>query len=187
MRYQKNENVKKYLCEYEQILNNMESQMLSVNVVNNITIDFIESMIPHHQVTIYMCENLLKYTYYQPLQQIANNIIQMQTKGIEEMKKIKMTTKGYFNAEKNVKCYMQRYFEITNNMLCRMKNSPKCTNINLNFVGEMIPHHEGAICMCENLLRFCIDPRLKNVAEDIIREQSNGIKQLKEIQERLSR
>lgn len=45
----------------------------------------------------------------------------------------------------------------------------------------MIPHHEGAICMCENLLKYCIDPRLEKVAKDIIKEQSQGIKELKDM------
>ena len=70
-------------------------------------------------------------------------------------------------------------------MICRMKNSPRGININLNFVNEMIPHHEGAIAMCENLLQYCIDPRLKCVAETIITEQSQGVKELEEIKKQL--
>lgn len=180
-----NQNVNKYLMRFDEILCQMADKMLSQEITNSITINFIKCMIPHHQAAIYMCENLLQYTDYQPLIQIANNIIKTQTKGIEQMQYILATTRGYKNSNQNVKCYMDEYFKITKNMLARMKNSPRCQNINLNFVNEMIPHHEGAIEMCNNLLKYCIDPRLKEVAKNIIKEQSQGVNQLKDIQRNL--
>lgn len=176
---------KKYLSRFDEILCEMANKMLSPQITNNITINFIECMIPHHQAAIYMCENLLQFTYYQPLQEIAKNIIKMQTTGIEQMKEIARTTSGFSNSQRNVDCYMTKYFSITENMINRMKNSPRCIDINLNFVNEMIPHHEGAIAMCENLLQYSIDPRLRRVADSIIKEQSEGVRQLKEIQKTL--
>ena len=181
------EMAKKYLFRYDEILDQMANEMLSQNITNNITIDFIECMIPHHQAAIYMCENLLKYIRYQALQEIAKDIIKNQTKGIEQMRKIRNTTSGFANSQRDVQCYIEKYLEITKSMILRMKNSPRCMNINLNFVNEMIPHHEGAIQMCKNLLQYCIDPRLKEVAMSIIKEQSKGVKQLKEIQRMLCR
>ncbi len=176
---------KEYLLRFDQILNNMGEQMLSANIVNNITINFIRCMIPHHQAAIYMCENLLKYTQYRPLIAIANNIIRMQTRGIEQMREIERTTQGYNNTNEQVRNYMSRYLEITKKMLDRMKNSPRCVNINLDFVGEMIPHHEGAIQMCNNLLQYRIDPRLADVARTIIEEQSQGVKELEQTRKML--
>lgn len=177
--------VKKYLNRFDEILCQMKDKMLSTYITNNITINFIETMIPHHQAAIYMCENLLKYTEYDPLINIARNIIVTQTKGIEQMKEISMSTYGYLNSKCDVKHYEKSYFCITKNMICKMKESLRSNNINLNFVSEMIPHHEGAILMCENLLKYCIDPRLKIVAENIIEEQTNGVKDLKQIRKDL--
>lgn len=185
MQCQKVSDAKRYLTRFDQILCQMANKMLSQNIVNNITIDFIVCMIPHHQAAIYMCENLLNYTDYEPLQEIANNIISMQTRGIKQMEEICRTTKGFESCKEDVSCYIKRYLSITKHMIDRMKNSSRCVNINLSFVNEMIPHHEGAIAMCENLLQYCIDPRLKEVADSIIREQSEGVRQLKQIQKNL--
>ena len=185
MECQKMSNSKTYLARFDQILNEMASKMLSANITDSITINFIQCMIPHHQAAIYMCENLLRYTNYRPLQEIAHNIIEMQTRGIKQMREIASTTKGYKNSKQDVSCYMKRYYEITKSMICRMKNSLRSANINLNFVSEMIPHHEGAIAMCENLLDYCIDPRLVNVARTIIQEQSQGVRELKNIRAEL--
>lgn len=176
---------KKYLFRYDQILEQMAEKMLSQQITNSITINFIECMIPHHQAAIYMSENLLEYTTYQPLQEIAKNIIKMQTEGIEQMKEIRRTTYGFQNMPQDIACYNEKYLEITQNMIERMKNAPRCIYINLNFTNEMIPHHEGAIAMCENLLLYRIDPRLKAVADSIMKEQSKGVEELTQIQKRL--
>ena len=85
------------------------------------------------------------------------------------------------NNPQDVNYYIEKYLEITKKMISEMKNSPRCISINLDFVNEMIPHHEGAIRMCNNLLQYYIDPRLKNVAESIIQEQSRGVDQLKQV------
>lgn len=178
--------VQNYLARFDEILCQMADKMLNAQLTNNnITINFIRCMIPHHQAAIYMCENLLKYTNYTPLQEIARDIIKTQTSGIMQMKEIARTTIGFENSQRDVNCYLEKYFEITRNMICRMKNSPRCNNINLNFVNEMIPHHEGAISMCNNLLHYRIDPRLRNVANSIIEEQSRGVRQLEAIRETL--
>ncbi len=176
------EDVRNYLCRFNEILDQMKLEMLATCTTNNITTDFIRCMIPHHQAAIYMCENLLKYTRCEALQRIARNIIRTQTKGIEQMKEIARTTRGFGNCSNDVMNYNREYRRIVQEMVCRMENSKRSNNIDLNFTSEMIPHHEGAIEMCHNLLKYCIDPRLKCVAEDIIKEQSRGVRQLKEIE-----
>ncbi len=185
MNYQNVLNAKKYLARFDQILDEMASKMLNSNITNSITINFIECMVPHHQAAIYMCENLLQYTTYKPLQEIARGIINMQTRGIQQMREIKRTTAGFANLPRNVDSYMRTYLEITKNMIEKMKNSPRSVNIDLNFVNEMIPHHEGAVKMCENLLQYYIDPRLREVAQTIIKEQSKGIVELEQIRNNL--
>ena len=174
-----------YIIHFNNILCQMADKMLSAKKNNNITPYFIECMVPHHQAAINMCENLLCFTHYPALEQVAHGIIQMQTKGIEQMIEIAKTTPDCFNQKRDVFCYTDDYLRITNRMICRMRNSLKSNNINLNFVSEMIPHHEGAIAMCHNLLQYCIDPRLRKVADTIIQEQSEGVRQLQQIRTNL--
>ena len=176
-------NAKMYLERFDKILCTMACKMLSKSPTNSITLDFISCMIPHHQAAIYMCQNLLKFTSYRPLQEIAHDIIRMQTRGIKQMREIAATTRCVNNTCKDVNMYFSKYREITENMVYRMRSAPRCNNINLNFTNEMIPHHEGAIEMCNNLLKYPIDRRLEAVAKNIIAEQSRGVRQLKEIRD----
>ena len=102
------------------------------------------------------------------------------------MREVAITTYGYSNTRRDISLYERAYLSITRNMICRMRNAPIGNNINLNFIDEMIPHHEGAIRMCENVLKYNIDPRLVEIANLIIEEQSKGVKNLQEIRERIS-
>lgn len=171
--------VNEYLERFNEILCTMEYNMLCVNIKDNITKYFIECMIPHHEGAIYMSENLLNYTSYGPLIDIANNIIKMQKEGVERMEQIYSSTSGYENTQEDRICYTEKYCSVVNTMFCKMKRACKSSDINLNYINEMIPHHEGAIHMCKNLLKYNIDPRLKEEAETIISEQENGVKELK--------
>ncbi len=157
----------------------MKNKMLCVRIQDNITKYFIECMIPHHQAAIFMCENLLQYTNFLPLIKICNNIIKTQTDGIKQMRDIYNTTIGYDNSIQNIKSYFEKYYEIVRVMVQGMKNSSRSMNINFDFITQMIPHHEGAISMCENLLKYDIDPRLRMVALDIIEEQKEGVNEMR--------
>ncbi|MCI8384095.1 MAG: DUF305 domain-containing protein [Clostridia bacterium] len=168
---------RKYLCCFDEILNQMSEKMLSPEITNNITINFIQSMILHHQTGIDLSKNLLEYTSYHPLQEMAKNRIVKQTKAMEEMTEIARTTYGQ-NMPQDVNSYMEKYFEITKNMIDKMKNAPRWIFINLDFTYEMIPHQEGAIAMCQNLLQYRMDPRLKAIADSMIEEQTKEIQQL---------
>lgn len=125
---------RKYLYRFDEILNQMAEKMLSQEITNSITINFIKCMIPHHQAAIYMSENLLQYTNYKPLQEMAKNIIKTQTKGIIEIEEIQKNTYGFQNMPQEVNCYNEKYFEITKNMIERMKKAPRTQYINWNFI-----------------------------------------------------
>lgn len=174
-------NLERYLRRFDEVLEQMANQMLCRTSLGDVTIDFCECMIPHHQAAIYMCKNVLQYTQNEDLRGICNQIIETQQEEICQMEEIKNSTCGFVNTLSDTNIYISQYLNITRNMICRMRNSPQCCCVNLSFINEMIPHHEGAICMCENVLQCCIDPRLREMCERIIAEQTEGVRRLKQI------
>lgn len=42
----------------------------------------------------------------------------------------------------------------------------------------MIPHHQGAIYMSENALRYCICPQLQPILENIIVSQRQEVREM---------
>jgi uncharacterized protein (DUF305 family) len=54
-------------------------------------------------------------------------------------------------------------------------------NIDIDFLRGMIPHHQGAIDMSEELVKKTKDPEIKALAQKIIKDQKAEIKQMQDI------
>ena len=177
----RNASTKEYLKKYDEILNNMEKQMLSQNITNSITLDFIKCMVPHHQAAIEMSENILKYTNNPELKNIASGIITEQKKSIENMCSIECICEKPENSEKALNSYEHNMRNIMYKMFCRMENANENNRVNCNFMYEMIPHHIGAVEMSELTLKYDICKQLKPILYAIIRSQKEGIEEMRNL------
>lgn len=169
---------KKYLNTFYDILDEMIQGMTNVELTDSISHNFILQMIPHHMAAIEMSHNILKYTTFIPLEDIASNIISEQTKSIENMKNVLHRCSELENTKQDVFVYQQRFNKITQTMFSKMRKSCATNNINSDFMREMIPHHMGAIEMSNNVLSYKICPELKPIIESIIVSQREGVKNM---------
>lgn len=71
--------------------------------------------------------------------------------------------------------YNEEYTTIFNNMMKAMNAAPNTGNVNLDFVLEMIPHHEGGINMAKAIVKYGSNPEVKKIAENIITSQESQI------------
>lgn len=192
----------RYLNRYDQILQDMIQGMTRPCPTDSISGLFIRQMIPHHEAAILMSENLLKYTLpgnpmplpydddcycsyrdnvVEPLNKIAENIIEEQTKSIENMKASFYCCSQYKNSPREIRAYQNAFRSITNTMFTQMRRALRTDEIPYNFIREMIPHHEGAIRMSENTLRFSICPELIPILDAIITSQEKGVQEMQEL------
>lgn len=169
----------KYLSCFYEILKEMIHGMTCAELTDSISHNFIVQMIPHHAAAIEMSRNILQYTTFIPLQEIACNIIEEQTKSIKDMKQALNCCNMLQNSSGELQAYLQCFNQITEVMFNDMNNAVSTNNINANFMREMIPHHEGAIKMSENALRFPICPELKPILDAIITSQQAGVRKMK--------
>ncbi len=176
---------KDYLVQYVTILEKMKKGMMEVVATNSLSHDFILQMIPHHEAAIEMSHNLLHYTTDIALQDIGLNIIKEQTESIASMTAILQSCTQQVNSKEELLLYQEQFLQITNIMFHDMTYASAVNNINVDFIGEMIPHHRGAIDMCKNLLRFPICNALIPIATSIITAQEKGIQELEAIYNRL--
>lgn len=170
-----------YLKEYESILSTMISGMCSAKLTENISHNFIVQMIPHHMAAIKMSENILKYTSYPKLAEIAKGIISEQTKSIENMQEILKSCEGLTNSCCEVNAYQNHVCRIIKIMIEEMKQAYSDNCINCDFIREMIPHHLGAVRMSKNALHFPICLELTPILNAIISSQEKGICQMQEL------
>ena len=177
-----NNDTKDYLCRFYCILDEMIWCMTSAELVNSISYNFIVQMIPHHQAAIEMSENVLKYTENVTLRQIASNIIQEQTKSIENMRCIEKMCSRCINTKQDLCRYQERMDQIMQIMFSEMKCARATNQISCNFMWEMIPHHEGAVKMSQTTLRYNICPELVPVLQAIITSQEKGIEKMRQLE-----
>lgn len=147
---------KKYLTCFYEILDEMVRGMTDAKLENSISHNFIVQMVSHHKAAIDMSYNILQYTTFVPLQNIATNIIAEQMRSIENMMCVLDRCSELCSSEQDLRLYQRRFDQIAETMFCEMRTAGATNDINANFMREMIPHHRGALRMCENALRFSI-------------------------------
>lgn len=77
--------------------------------------------------------------------------------------------------------YLDIFYRILNTMIRDMTSVYLTNSISNNFINQMIPHHEGAVQMSHNVLRFNICPSLNPILNAIITSQCEGIRQMQQL------
>lgn len=77
--------------------------------------------------------------------------------------------------------YLSRYYELLDTMIHSMTESQSCNSVSHDFIAQMIPHHQAAVEMSENLLKYTTCVPLQNLAKRIICTQTHGIEQMKKV------
>lgn len=176
-----NRDTKDYLTRFYEILDEMIHGMECACLTNSISQNFIVQMIPHHRAAIQMSENVLKYTCCEALRKIASDIISMQTQSIRDMQNALSCCRMQTNPCRDIRLYRREFQNIVQTMFAEMGRAPSSNNISDTFMREMIPHHEGAIRMSENALRYCVCRELVPILNDIITSQEKGVKEMEQL------
>lgn len=77
--------------------------------------------------------------------------------------------------------YLAAYDSILCDMTDQMTHAELSDSISHNFITQMIPHHQGAIEMSRNILRYTTNIPLQNLALQIIPEQTKSISCMRSI------
>lgn len=82
--------------------------------------------------------------------------------------------------------YLATYKHIYHTMKDSMDKAPITGNATLDFLYEMIPHHEAAIAMSKNILKYTDNAQLKALAQAIINKQTQEVTYMKSLLDKLS-
>lgn len=95
--------------------------------------------------------------------------------------------KNVYKLSNNTKDYLDTYFNILGTMEENMGEASITDSISSTFIAQMIPHHEGAIEMSKNILRFTTNADIETLANEIIKDQTSGIAQMKDMLDECSK
>lgn len=84
-------------------------------------------------------------------------------------------------SSQNAEEYLRTFHCILDRMIEGMTHARLTNSISHNFIVQMIPHHRAAIEMSENILRFTTNCTVRQIATNIIDEQTKGIAEMEAV------
>lgn len=169
-----------YLMEQDDIMTNMISTM-TIAPTTNADLDYLYSMIPHHQAAIRMSESYLKLGgSNRELKKIAKKIIKKQTKEVEKMEKTAARLeRSAISDTTTEEAYLAAYDEIMSERHYTKHGTSSTQSVDQAFAQGMILHHEMGVEMAEAILANSTTDDIHDFAENILDLQQEEIGQLK--------
>lgn len=179
------EDSKTYLCCFYQILDEMIQGMTTAGLNQSISHNFIVQMIPHHKAAIQTSNNILRFTENSFVRRIAQRIIEEQTQGISRMEEALGTCNQLTNPQMDLRLYQRRMDLIYREMYAKMGSALESNALAAIFMREMIFHHQGAIRMAENALKYDVCTELVPILRSIIVQQRQDVAQMRGLLNRM--
>jgi uncharacterized protein (DUF305 family) len=136
----------------------------------------IDAMVPHHQGAIEMTRVALKNAEHAEIKELSRNIISSQQAEIEELKAIKKEEFGTSNVPMEMSQEQMRGM----GMMMDPQELADKEPFDKAFIDAMIPHHQSAIEIAEVAYEKSKNPRIKELAENIMSAQKREIEQMKQ-------
>ena len=148
---------------------------------------FIDAMIPHHEGAVVMAKDLAQKTKRPELQKLAKDVIEAQTQEIAQMKQWRKTwypkapnTPMAWHAE--MKHSMAMSLDQMKSMQMDMDLGKADAEYDLRFMQAMVPHHQAAVVMAQDMAQKTKRPELQKLAKEIIASQQTEIDQMQQWQ-----
>jgi uncharacterized protein (DUF305 family) len=152
---------------------------------NSIDQHFIEQMIPHHDGAIAMAELALTKSKRPEILSLANGIIEAQKREISDMTswyeswfniQVPVTNGHMMNGGGMMSGSNAMHMDGMSGDMERLSNA---TDFDLEFIRQMIPHHEMAVMMAQMLASTTTRSEMKILADQIITSQSKEIEMMR--------
>jgi len=170
----------------------IENNVKSNPCIDKLTdLEYLEHMIPHHQVAIDMSVLLQKHTSSDVMLNLCREIIRIQSYEIFEMSKMKAYKDTLFTDDKWIKEKINTKLDTYNPILSKAKEG-ECNPLffkpndhsqhmkgmkltDRSYLEHMIPHHQVAIDMSRRLLLYTNNSYLLEFCRKLILSQQSEI------------
>jgi uncharacterized protein (DUF305 family) len=140
---------------------------------------FIDAMVPHHEGAVEMARVALKNAEHEEIRELSRNIISSQQAEIQELKAIKKEEFGTSRVPMDMSMGQMEGMGMMMDPQSLADENP----FDEAFIDAMIPHHQSAIEMAKVANQESENPRIKELAQDIVGAQKREIEQMKRWQE----
>lgn len=140
-------------------------------------LQFIDTMIVHHQGAVDMAKMLPEKAHHSAIKKLGVVIIAAQEREIAEMKAGR--EKWFAGKPPAINMDLSGMNASMAGMDMKKLGSLSGNAFDLEFIKQMIPHHEGAIAMAQEALKRSQKDEVKTLAKSIINEQQGEIDEMK--------
>ncbi len=134
---------------------------------------FIDAMVPHHQGAVDMAEVARQNAEHEEIKELSRNIISTQRAEIGELKAIKQQEFGTSEVPMEMSDHEMQMMGMTDPDALANKNP-----FDKAFIDAMIPHHQSAISMAQVALEESENPKIKELAGNIVSAQQREIEHM---------
>jgi uncharacterized protein (DUF305 family) len=134
-----------------------------------------DSMVPHHQGAIAMANVALENAEHEEIKELSRNIVSTQHAEIEELKAIKKEEFGTSEVPMEMSSKQMRDMGMMMDPQALADENP----FDQAFIDAMIPHHRSAIEMAKVANQESENPRIKELAGNIVSDQKGEIEQMR--------
>lgn len=139
-------------------------------------LQFLDTMTAHHQGAIDMAKMAETKAERAELKSLAKNIITAQEKEIAQMKSWR--EKSFVGKDAAVNMEMPGMNDSMKKMDMKKLASLSGKAFDIEFIRQMIPHHEGALVMAKEAVQKSQKEEIKALANQIVKDQEAEIKQM---------
>lgn len=146
---------------------------------------FIDAMVPHHEGAVIMAKAVLDRSQRSELRQLATEIINAQDQEIDQMRQWRKA--WYPKASDTPMAWhtqMQHMMAMSPEQISTMRMDVDLGTadamFDLRFLNAMIPHHEAALIMAEDLRQKSQRPEMQLLAQNILTSQQAEIDRMKQ-------
>jgi uncharacterized protein (DUF305 family) len=141
-------------------------------------LQFIDTMIAHHQGAVDMAQLVNTRAQHAELKTLARSIIADQQKEMAQMREWRAKLFGETAPAVNMDLPGMR--DGMHGMNLAKLDLLKANEFDLEFIRQMIPHHEGAVAMANDALAKDTNAEIKTLCEAIVKAQNAEIEQMKQ-------
>lgn len=156
------------------IMKEMMDEMHQETITGNIDADYANMMADHHEGAVEMSELLLQKGNNGDLKAFAQKVIDAQKKEIDLLDRYDDLKTKSSESDKFQKEMMATMAPMMNSEI------PIHNHIDMDYVQQMIPHHQSAVDMAKVYLKYGKEKELLTLSENIIKEQEKEITFLKD-------
>lgn len=136
-------------------------------------LQFIDTMIAHHQGAVVMSKPAIEKAQHSELKNMAQNIVASQEKEIAQLREWR--EKWYGGKAPAMNMEMPGMSDSMRDMDTNQLVSANGADFDMAFINMMIPHHQGAVLMAKDALEKAEHPEIKTLAQNVIMAQEAEI------------